>query len=196
MTVRRKLLNVGGNSKKIGLSKVYDGWEQVLLDIDPSVRPDIVCDARDLFSLQPGFYDVIYCSHNLEHYYPHEIPKVLQGFKHLINSCGAVDIHVPDIGELMKIVVQNNMDINDFLYESNTGPITVHDVLFGYHVELEKTGNDFFAHKTGFSMQGIEKVLHMNGFPYVYLGAANLEIRAVAFTEPPNSFFRNLYQIP
>ncbi len=195
MNLQKTLLNVGGNSKHIQLPEVYSGWKKVLLDIDSSIQPDICCDARNLLSLTPGEYDVVYCSHNLEHYYPHESPMVLQGFRHVINSKGAIDIHVPDLGQLMKIVINNDMDINDFLYQSAAGPITVHDVLFGYGVEIEKSGNDFFAHKTGFTVKSLEKLLKENGFPYVYSGIANLEIRAVAFLDTPNTFFKNLYQI-
>jgi hypothetical protein len=47
----RKVLNVGGNSKEIALPPQYNGWQHVLLDIDPRGNPDIVCDARNLTSL-------------------------------------------------------------------------------------------------------------------------------------------------
>jgi hypothetical protein len=29
--------------------------------------PDIVCDARELTTLEEGLFDAVYCSHNLEH---------------------------------------------------------------------------------------------------------------------------------
>jgi SAM-dependent methyltransferase len=191
----KKLLNVGGNSKKIGITNIYKGWEHVLLDIDETLNPDIVADARDLLSLPPSTFDVIYCSHNLEHYHPHEIPRVLQGFQHLIKEKGAIDIHVPDIGEVMKLTVSQNLDMDSTLYTSNAGPISVHDILFGYHAEIEKSGNDFFAHKSGFTASYLEKVLRVNGFNFVYLGTGNLEIRAVAFTQSPNTFFKEFYQL-
>jgi predicted SAM-dependent methyltransferase len=54
----------------------YAGFEQVLLDLDPAGSPDIVCDARELTTLTARQFDAIYCSHNLEHYYRHEVPKV------------------------------------------------------------------------------------------------------------------------
>lgn len=37
-----KVLNVGGNSKDIALPALYEGWEQILLDVDPQGKPDIV----------------------------------------------------------------------------------------------------------------------------------------------------------
>ncbi|MBK6757265.1 MAG: hypothetical protein IPG70_06405 [Moraxellaceae bacterium] len=38
MTVKKKVLNVGGNSKDIALPDIYQGWEQVWLDIDPRLQ--------------------------------------------------------------------------------------------------------------------------------------------------------------
>lgn len=72
-----KVLNVGGNSKNIQLPPYYKGFEHLLLDIDSRGKPDIVADARELDKLEHGLVDAVYCSHNLEHYYRHEVPKVL-----------------------------------------------------------------------------------------------------------------------
>jgi hypothetical protein len=41
-----KVLNVGGNTKLIPIPKHYDGWDHLLLDIDPTGKPDVLCDAR------------------------------------------------------------------------------------------------------------------------------------------------------
>ena len=64
----RSLLNVGGGSKTVAIPAYFNGWTHHLLDIDPSGTPDIVCDARNLQSLEAGRYDAVYCSHNIEHY--------------------------------------------------------------------------------------------------------------------------------
>ena len=45
-----KVLNVGGNSKAIALPPIFDGYEHLLLDIDPTGKPDLLCDARELTS--------------------------------------------------------------------------------------------------------------------------------------------------
>src|SRR6266567_113293 len=67
-----RVLNVGGNNKKIQIPACFAGWEHVLLDIDPKGSPDIVCDARRMLTLPPSQFDAVYCSHNLEHYYKHD----------------------------------------------------------------------------------------------------------------------------
>jgi FkbM family methyltransferase len=82
----RRVLNVGGNSKEIQLPFLYDGWQHVLLDIDPDCTPDVLCDARNLSALSGAEYDSVYCSHNLEHYYHHDVRKVLSGFFHILKD--------------------------------------------------------------------------------------------------------------
>lgn len=80
-----KFLNIGGGSKAIPVP-TYADWEQLLLDNDPRGDPGMVCDARKLVTLPPKQFDAIYCSHNLEHYYRHDIPKVLDGVIHLLKD--------------------------------------------------------------------------------------------------------------
>lgn len=192
----RRVLNVGGNNKDIELPDHYRGWEHVLLDIDPRGRPDVVCDARELFRLPASHYDSIYCSHNLEHYYRHDVLKVLTGFGHVLKRDGFIHIRVPDMGMLMQTVVQQNLDIDDFLYQSPAGPIRVRDVIYGYGIEIEQSGNDFYAHKTGFTQKSLLNTLHSTGFKYVFAGAGNLEIFAFAFVERPTAFAATLLNLP
>jgi hypothetical protein len=192
----KRVLNVGGNSKAIPLPPVYLGWENVLLDIDPRGNPDVLCDARELTRLSGGEYDAVYCSHNLEHYYRHDVPKVLAGFRHVLKSEGFVNVRVPDMAEVMRRTVQEGLDIDDVLYQSAAGPITVRDVIYGYGVEVERSGNDFFAHKTGFTRKSLQAALQASGFPVVYVDARNLEVMAVAFKQPPGEESRKLLNLP
>ena len=191
----RKVLNVGGNSKDIPLPIQYNGWRHVLLDIDPRGNPDIVCDARDLLSLAGNEYDAIYCSHNIEHYYRHDVRKVLLGFVHVLKTEGFAHLRVPDIDALMRIVVEKKMDIDDFLYQSPAGPITVRDVMYGYGVEIERSGQDFYAHKTGFSPNALTKLLNECGFPIVFIGRGYIEIVAFAFKNQPTDYIKNLFNL-
>lgn len=188
-----KVLNVGGNNKAIPLPSQYAGWEHVLLDIDPRGMPDVVCDARQLTDLPGGVYDSVYCSHNLEHYYRHDAAKVLAGFAHVLKPEGFVLIRVPDLGQVMRTVVEKDMDVDDVLYESPAGPIAVRDVLYGYGVEIERSGNDFYAHKTGFTQRSLKNFLNAAGFTWVYSGLGNWEITALAFLNEPTEFALNLF---
>ncbi len=191
-----KVLNVGGNSKAIPLPPVYKGWEHVLLDIDPRGNPDVVCDARTLENLPTQTYDSIYCSHNLEHYFHHEVRKVLSGFAHVLKPDGFAFIRVPDMNELMVTVVERKLDIDDVLYQSPAGPIKVRDVIYGYGVEIERSGNPYYAHKTGFTRKSLVEILRSNGFPIVFTGNGNLELQAFAFRQPPSAQLAEQLNLP
>ena len=109
----RKVLNVGGGPKTTPMPAIYQGWEQVYLDVDPRCKPDVVCDARELTRLKGGEFDAVYCSQNIEHYYRHDAIKVLLGFVHVLKADGFAHVLTPDIGELMRVVVEKNLDIDD-----------------------------------------------------------------------------------
>lgn len=193
----KKVLNVGGNNKLIPIPAFFQGWDHILLDIDPSGNPDIVCDARELTSNLPGCaYDSIYCSHNLEHYYQHDVKKVLAGFHHVLKKEGFAYIRVPDIGSLMKMMVEEGLDIEDVLYQSPAGPITAHDVIYGLSVEIEQSSNDFYAHKTGFTRRSLDNYLQMAGFTHIFTGVGDLEVTAIAFKQAPDEYAAHLFNLP
>lgn len=191
----KKVLNVGGNSKAIPLPPQYEGWDHVLLDIDPKGNPDVLCDARELITLTESVYDSVYCSHNLEHYYHHDAKKVLAGFSHVLKADGFVYIRVPDMNEVMRIVVEKNLDIDDELYQCSAGSILVRDVMYGWGIQIESSGCDFFAHKTGFTERSLINVLNGAGFPWIFTCTGNLEVTAFAFKDEPSDYLTKLLNI-
>jgi ubiquinone/menaquinone biosynthesis C-methylase UbiE len=181
------VLNVGGNNRAIPLPARYEGYDHWLLDIDPAGEPDIVGDARELANLDPGQFDAVYCSHNLEHYYRHDVPRVLAGFLHVLKDGGFAQIRVPDIEEVMRYTVAQKLDIEDVLYQSVAGPIMVTDVLYGYGAEIERSGEHFYAHKTGFTQKSLARMLAAAGFADISIhgNAAGFELDALAFKRAP-----------
>ena len=191
----KRVLNVGGNDRGIALPPMFEAWEQVWLDIDPAVKPDVVCDARELATLPAHSYDAIYCSHNLEHYHRHEVPRVLEGFRHVLRPEGFAYIRVPNIAEVLQIAVERDLDIDDVLYTSTAGPITVHDVIFGFGAEIRASGNDFFAHKTAFTPKALTKVLQDAGFKHVFWGAAGIDLAGFGFVIEPDAATKTLLNL-
>ena len=189
---------MGGGSKKIPIPPHYADWQHVLLDIDPRGQPDVVCDARELPVLPASQYDAVYCSHNLEHYYKHDGVKVLKGFLHVLKPDGFAEIHVPDIDCVMRHVVESHLDIDDVLYQSPSGPIAVSDVIYGWARQIETSGVDFYAHKTGFTTRSLQSLLLVSGFPHVYMSASEeaFEIKAIAFKREPTAAQRDLLGLP
>lgn len=172
------VLNVGGGSRN--LPPQYDGWEQHLLDIDENCKPDICCDGVNLrgFAEHFGKYDAVYCSHNLEHYYWHDVPKVLQGFWNVLKRDGFTEIHVPNIRNLMQSMA--SLDIQDVWYRLGDGtPVTYHDVLYGWNQAMAN-GNLFYSHKCGFTPLSLGTVLDKAGFKdiQIYDQGSNLSAKA------------------
>lgn len=184
---QKKVLNVGGNNKSIALPPQYAGFEHLLLDIDPTGQPDLCCDARKLGTLEASQFDAIYCSHNLEHYYRHDVAAVLAGFRHVLKDGGFVHIRVPDMAEVFRRVVAEGLDIDDALYQSAAGPIMALDVIYGYQLQIERSGQEFFAHKTGFTQKSLLLALHRAGFSQPYSSVGSLEVTAVAFKGAPTA---------
>ncbi|HXD40308.1 MAG TPA: hypothetical protein VN649_07080 [Ramlibacter sp.] len=189
----KRVLNVGGGSKATAIPSYFDGWQHELLDIDPRGAPDIVCDARQLEKLPGGVYDAIYCSHNLEHYYRHDGVKVVRGFIHMLNDTGFAEIRVPDIAQVITALHEGQLELDDVLYQSPAGPIAAHDVIYGLQTEIERSGQDFYAHKTGFTSKSLTKLLLDGGFHNVFVTTdPYLAVHALAFKAEPTTEQRAL----
>lgn len=190
-TVERKVggkmvLNVGGGSKSTPIPAHFAQWQHDLLDIDPRGAPDIVCDARELEKLPGGIYDAVYCSHNLEHYYRHHGLAVVRGFHHILNETGFAEIRVPDIAQVIAAVLEQQLELDDVLYQSPAGPITAHDVIYGLQTEIESSGQDFYAHKTGFTPKSLTQILVDGGFFKIFISTSQyLAVHALAFKAEP-----------
>lgn len=90
-----------------------------------------------------------------------------------------------ELGTLFKVVIDNMLDIDDVLCQTPGGPVHVYDVLYGWQQQIEKSGNDFFAHKNGFTEKSLVQCLRKHGFNWVYHGTGNLEVAAFAFIHQP-----------
>ena len=154
-------------------------------------------DARELSKSEPDSYDAIYCSHNLEHYFAHDVPKVLGGFRHILKPDGFVEIRVPDLKALMNHLVKHDLELDDELYKTQAGhTITARDVFYGWGQEIERSGVDFYAHKTGFTQSTLRKALNAAGFSVIVFRPGRLfEIMALAFVQVPDSNLQRLLDL-
>jgi hypothetical protein len=121
---------------------------------------------------------------------------VLAGFLHILKDGGFAQIRVPDINEVMRLTIERGLDLDDVLYTSPAGPIMVLDVLYGYSVEIENSGQDFYAHKTGFTEKSLLAALDRAGFSKTYSMTGNLEISAIAFKGKPDQAALALFGLP
>jgi uncharacterized membrane protein len=61
---------------------------------------------------------------------------------------------------------------------------------------VEQSGEDFFAHKTGFTHKSLIAALTRARFAKIYSGTGNLEINAIAFKNEPSAENRALFNLP
>ena len=159
-----RLLHVGcGQKTKSATTKGFntDEWEEVRFDIDESVNPDIVGTLTDMKQVETGSVDAIYSSHNIEHVYPHEVSIVLKEFHRVLKDDGIVVLHCPDLQAVCEVVAQDKL--YEKLYDSASGPITPMDILYG-HIASIAQGNDYMAHKCGFTYSLLNDVFLTAGF--------------------------------
>lgn len=153
-----KVLNVGSGGLPIPdwLTEAMGGSvEEVRLDIDPRVQPDICASMLDMGDI--GNFDAVYSNHSLEHLYPHEVPVALAEFKRVLKDGGAAMIFVPNL-EHVKAT-------DEVVYECPAGPITGRDMIYGPARFIQD--RPYMAHHTGFVPDTLRKECEMAGFSKV-----------------------------
>jgi SAM-dependent methyltransferase len=140
---------------------IRHAWQEIRLDIDPDVAPDIVASITDMHPVQDHSVDAIFSSHNLEHLYPHEVPVALREFRRVLRSDGFALITLPDLQEVARLVAEDRLE--EPAYLSPMGPIAPLDILYGFRPSLAK-GNTFMSHRTGFTGRTLSACLLQAGF--------------------------------
>ena len=146
-------------------------WREIRLDLDPAVKPDIVCSITDISPVAADAMDAVWSSHNLEHLQRHEVPLALAEFLRVLKPGGLLLLTLPDLQQVARFIVEDRLE--DSAYLSQSGPITPLDMIFGHTASLAR-GNQFMAHRTGFTARTLHKLLIEAGFSDVTLrqGAA------------------------
>ena len=139
-------------------------WNELRLDIDASVAPDITGTMTDMSALADASVDAIFSSHNIEHLYPHEVPVALAEFKRVLKPDGFAVITCPDLQSVCALVAADRL--TEPAYTSPAGPIAPLDILYGHRPALAR-GNLYMAHRCGFTQQLLTGTLRAAGFAVV-----------------------------
>ncbi|MDO9232899.1 MAG: methyltransferase domain-containing protein [Methylotenera sp.] len=139
-------------------------WNELRLDINPAVNPDVVGTMTDMSAVRSGSVDAIFSSHNIEHLYPHEVPIALAEFKRVLRSDGFVVITCPDLQSVCALVAQGKL--TEPAYISPAGPIAPLDILYGHRPPMSQ-GNLYMSHRCGFTLNVLLGTLESAGFSKV-----------------------------
>ena len=153
-------------------------WNELRLDIDARVYPDVVGSMTNMELMQRDSVDAVFTAHNIEHLYPHEVPIALSEFKRVLKASGFVLLVCPDLLPVCKAVAMDKL--TDTLYQSSMGPITPLDIIFGHRLSMQ-AGNLYMAHRCGFTKSVLAATLRDSGFTSLVRSYPNrYELWAVA----------------
>lgn len=126
------------------------GYTVVRLDIDQRTNPDIVGSMLALGDIGP--FDAVYCSHSLEHVYPHEVPIALNEFARVLRPGGSLVILVPDL---------EGVPATDDILPNSCGLSGLH-LYYGDARLIDQF--PFMAHHCGFVQSTLQAAMEAAGF--------------------------------
>ena len=158
----RLVVNAGcGKRNASMLPGYFDDWREVRIDVDPAVEPDIVADLTDLSPLADASADAVWAAHCVEHLYEHEVPRALAEFRRVLREDGFLCLIVPDLQAVARYVVADRL--HEPLYTSPAGPVSPHDILFGFGAALA-AGTTAMAHHCGFTPASLQRCFQQQEF--------------------------------
>jgi SAM-dependent methyltransferase len=163
------VLHVGCGAVGVGrLHPQFRGaeWREIRLDIDAGARPDILASITHMPAVVSDSIDAVWSSHNLEHLQHHEVPLALAEFLRVLKPGGQLLLTLPDLQKVAELVAADRLD--EPAYVAPSGPITPLDMIYGHSPSLAR-GNQFMAHRTGFTPTTLLKFLVQAGFVDILL---------------------------
>jgi SAM-dependent methyltransferase len=184
---KRVVLHVGcGPANPENLHERFRGphWQEIRVDLDPNVNPEIVASITDLHDVPDASVDAVWSSHNLEHVSAHEVPLALSEFFRVLKPGGLALVTLPDLQQVAEFIVEDKLDA--VAYVSPAGPITPLDCLYGFG-RMIAAGGPLMAHRTGFTGTTLRKHLERAGFADVRISFTPFAIWAEANKAVPHA---------
>lgn len=171
----RLLHAICGSNNKSRTTREFSSadWEEVRMDPQAEVKPDVVSSLLDMSMLEDASFDAVFTAHSLERLYAHEVGKALGNIHRVLKDDGYLIVSCADIQAACALVAEDKL--LEAAYESPAGPVAPMDILYGFRPALA-AGFERHACKCGFTSRALLGTLGQAGFASKW-GARN-----------PNSF--------
>jgi SAM-dependent methyltransferase len=182
LQLERVVVNVGCGPPRAGdLPSYFDGWSKLRVDSDPAVQPDIIADLTDLSPIPDASVHAVWAAHCIEHLYEHQVRTALKEFRRVLRDDGFLCVIVPDLQTVANYLVADRL--HETLYNSNAGPVTPHDVIFGFGPAIAG-GSPLMAHRCGFTPSMLQRSFEELPFEEVMLRRRSAALELVAVARP------------
>ena len=157
-------LNVGCGPKGSGLQPPgmqTPAWQEVRLDADAAVQPDVLAPAHDLSALGSGCMDAVFTSHCIEHLYLDQALPALREWRRVLRPDGLLLLVCPDLQAAAEMVAQ------DKLFEVAYAGIRPYDIIFSHQglvAQGRAQGHSFMEHKSGYTLSVLRQLVNEAGF--------------------------------
>jgi predicted SAM-dependent methyltransferase len=125
------------------------GPEWIHIDNGDYKHLDIKSDVTKKLPLEDNFADLIYVSHVIAYFDRNQIVDVLKEWKRVLKPGGKLRLATPDFKEIVKLYIQNDMCLDNFL-----GP------LYGKMI----MGDEQIYHRTTYDFESLDQTLKKSGF--------------------------------
>lgn len=166
---KRVFVNVGSGAGSMQGQLPFfpeDDWQEMRLDIDPDVKPDVIASITDLSPIEDASVDAVFSSHNLEHVYAHEVTVALTEFKRILRPGGFIVVTMPDMQAIAKVLAEDDGYDRDLIRVREHGVLSGRkplDIIYGWPGDIQ-AGRHYMQHKCGFTPRLLDKLLMQSGF--------------------------------
>jgi SAM-dependent methyltransferase len=183
-TRTRLLVNLGSGMKGTSwVPAMFAEWRHLRIDSDANVAPDLLADVTDLSAIESGSVDAVWSAHCFEHLYLYQVGTAITEAYRILTDDGFLCLIVPDLQAIVEYIA--NDQLHEVVDESPAGPVTAHDIIFGFGSHLAQ-GHFGIARKCGFTPGLLLEKLREAPFAEIMMQRRpNRELAAVACKRAP-----------
>jgi SAM-dependent methyltransferase len=181
---RKVFLNAGsGPPENTRLPALFRKWKQIRVDVDPSMKPDVMANIADLSRIADASVDAVWSAHAPEHLFAHQVPAAFSEFRRVLKGAGFACIVVPDLQAIAQWIAEDRF--HETIYQSKSGPVNAHDMVFGFGPAIA-CGKTAMVHHCGFTPTLFLERLKEAGFAEIVLRRRipSLELVALVLKTP------------